>query len=82
MSMPLSVEWKLITMGREERLLSANNLFQVRFPGYKLFPIDAVIDLHRYQQSNLVGKAKIIELVWKNNETICNYQLISLQNVN
>ncbi|WP_226034749.1 DUF2584 family protein [Aquibacillus saliphilus] len=82
MSMPLLIEWKLITHGNEKRLAEKENMFEITFEGYKLFPINDVIEIRRQHNSDQVGNGRIIEITWKDGSTICKYQLLSLYNVN
>ena len=82
MTMPLSVEWKLITSGREHRLAHEENMFQIQFDGYRLFPINQVIDIQRYPDSEQIGSGKVVELTWRSETTYCKYKLLSLQNMN
>lgn len=80
--MPLSVEWVLITDGKEERNVNQENMFTIAFEGYKLFPVNQTIEIKRHNNSDQIGSGKIVELILKDNRTICTYQLVSLFNVN
>lgn len=80
--MPLEINWKLVTQGKETRIANQENMFEITLDGYKLFPIDDTIEIRRHRDSDQIGSGKIIELTWRNNKTICKYQLISLYNVN
>ena len=82
MSMPLSIEWKLLTHGEEVRLQKGKNFFQITLEGYRLFPIGEPIEIKRHHDSDQIGNGEITELTWKEETTICKYQLISLFNVN
>ncbi|MDC3415315.1 DUF2584 family protein [Aquibacillus salsiterrae] len=82
MSMPLSIEWRLVTQGKEKRLENTNNMFELSFEGYTFFPINQLIEITRHPSSDQIGSGKIVELTWKDNKTICKYQLLSLFNVN
>ncbi|MBO8155026.1 MAG: DUF2584 family protein [Bacillaceae bacterium] len=82
MSVPFSMEWRIITEGRERRIDETNNTFEIEFDGYKLFPIDEPIDVKRYPSSEQIGTAKVVKISLYENRTICTYQLISLHNVN
>ncbi|WP_186577741.1 DUF2584 family protein [Aquibacillus kalidii] len=82
MSMPMAIEWKLITYGKEKRIKGQDNLFEITFDGYKLFPLNETIELRRNDVSDQIGSGEIVELTWKDNTTVCKYQLISLYNVN
>ncbi|TFB24017.1 DUF2584 family protein [Filobacillus milosensis] len=82
MPTPLIMEWVLITNGNEKRLSEEHDIFIIKFNGYKLFPIDETIEIKRNNRTKQVGIAKIVKLVFENNQTICHYQLLSLQSVN
>ncbi|WP_026570182.1 MULTISPECIES: DUF2584 family protein [Sediminibacillus] len=82
MSMPMSIEWKLLTHGREKRLQHQQNMFEIEFTGYKLFPINQTIEIKRHHDSDQIGSGKIVEISWKEERTVCTYQLLSLYSVN
>lgn len=82
MTMPLTLEWKLITEGKEKRVEDKENHFFIVLPGYRLYPIQEQIQITRHSESDQIGSGKIIELTWRDNETICTYQLLSLYSVN
>ncbi|MGP4071889.1 DUF2584 family protein [Piscibacillus sp. B03] len=82
MPTPLTMEWRLITNGEETRVQEDSDLFEIRFDGYKLFPIDETVEVVRKPGSNQKGVAKIVKLVFENQQTICRYQLLSLHSVN
>lgn len=82
MTVPFSIEWKLVTGGNEQRVEDKENFFSIVLDGYQLFPMEEQIEIQRNQSSDLIGFGKVVELTWKNNETICTYQLVSLHSVN
>ena len=82
MSMPLSMEFNLITEGYEKRVQEKENVFTIQLSGYRLFPMDQRIDIMRHEDSDQIGTAKITELRWENEMTTLTYQLLSLYNVN
>ncbi|GEL76209.1 DUF2584 family protein [Tenuibacillus multivorans] len=82
MPTPLTMEWRIITNGREQRIKEDHDLFEVSFEGYKLFPIDETVEIIRKPGSKQLGIAKIVKIVFESNKTTCQYQLISLQSVN
>lgn len=82
MSTPFSMEWKLVTNGKEKRVGETDNIFEVVFDGYKLFPIQEPIDLMRLENKDQIGTAKVVKLIFEESQTICRYQLISLYSVN
>ncbi|WP_181348397.1 DUF2584 family protein [Thalassobacillus sp. CUG 92003] len=82
MSTPLSMEWKLITEGKEKRVNAEENIFEIVFDGYKIFPMEETIEIKRHIKSDQIGSGQIVELWLKNNQTVCRYQLVSLYSVN
>ncbi|GGF09865.1 hypothetical protein GCM10010954_05440 [Halobacillus andaensis] len=82
MSTPLSMEWTLITEGKEKRVQPNDNLFEITFDGYKLFPMNERIEIKRHIRSDQIGSGEIEELILRKNTTICKYRLISLHSVN
>jgi hypothetical protein len=82
MSLPLSFEWRIITEDKERRINIEENLFEIEFSGYKIFPINEPIEIIRYADSEQIGTAVINKITFENNKTICSYQLISLYSVN
>lgn len=82
MSMPLTMEWKLITEGLEKRVEEKENHFSITLPGYRLYPIQDPIEIRRHVESDQIGYGKVVELTWRDDETICTYQLLSLYSVN
>ncbi|KGX87898.1 DUF2584 family protein [Pontibacillus litoralis] len=82
MSMPLIMQWVVITEGKEQRVGEKDNLFTLELPGYTLFPVDQSIEMKRMKESEQTGIAKIVELTWSNQKTVIVYELISLHSVN
>ncbi|WP_017472149.1 DUF2584 family protein [Amphibacillus jilinensis] len=82
MTMPLTLEWTLVTEGQEERVEDQNNLFKMSIDGYRLYPIQDQIEIRRHKDSDQIGFGRIIELTWRDNRTFCIYQLDSLYSVN
>lgn len=82
MSMPLTIESRLITMGKEKRVQEKENVFEVEFEGYHLFPLEEDIEVMRNEQSDQIGTAKVLEVTLGSNKTRCKYKLISLFSVN
>ncbi|MFG6114597.1 DUF2584 family protein [Halobacillus sp. MO56] len=82
MSTPFSMEWKMITEGQEKRINAEDNIFEITFDGYKIFPIEEIIEIKRHPDADLIGSGKVVELIFKNQQTTCKYQLISLYSVN
>lgn len=82
MNMPLTLEWNIITEGEEKRFGEKENVFELNLPGYRLFPVDQLLDIMRHEDSDQIGSAKVIELTWADNTTRIKYILVSLYSVN
>ncbi|MFD2640400.1 DUF2584 family protein [Piscibacillus salipiscarius] len=82
MATPFTMEWRLITNGEEKRVQEDDDIFEITFEGYKLFPVDETVNVMRKPGSNQQGAAKVLKLVFENRQTICRYQLLSLHSVN
>lgn len=82
MTMPLTLEWRLVTEGQEKRVTDKENHFSIILEGYRLYPIQEQIEITRHEHSDQIGSGKIVELTWRDNQTICIYQLLSLHSVN
>ncbi|AKG04443.1 hypothetical protein AAV35_006355 [Salimicrobium jeotgali] len=82
MATPFSMGWVLITEGKEKRLDPDDNLFEVTFDGYQLFPMHEHLEVRRHLKSDQIGTANIEQLTLKDGRTICHYRLVSLYSVN
>ncbi|ARI77318.1 DUF2584 family protein [Halobacillus mangrovi] len=82
MSTPFTMEWLIITEGREKRVNEGDNLFEIAYEGYKLFPINEPLEIRKHFSSKVIGSCVIEELILKNQATHCKYRLISLNSVN
>ncbi|ASF39625.1 MULTISPECIES: DUF2584 domain-containing protein [Halobacillus] len=82
MATPLSMEWILITNGKEQRLNDEDNLFEIVFEGYRIFPLNEKLEIKRTLKSEQLGAGIIEELTFKNHFTYCKYRLVSLHSVN
>ncbi|MCD5322916.1 MULTISPECIES: DUF2584 family protein [Pontibacillus] len=82
MSMPLSLETRIITFGDEKRVEEKENVFELYLDRYCLFPVDELVEVLRTEDSEQTGTAKIVEMTWANGQTRLVYRLISLYSVN
>ncbi|KGP93064.1 hypothetical protein N780_12115 [Pontibacillus chungwhensis BH030062] len=82
MTMPLSLDTKIITLGKEKRVQEKENVFELYLDQYCLFPIDELLEISRTADSEQTGTAKIVEMTWARGQTRLVYQLISLYSVN
>jgi hypothetical protein len=80
MGMSLELNTIIVTKEREKRI--KDNLFSLEKEGYRLFPLDFPIFIHKTKKSEPFGQAIISKVIWENNQTIVYYELISLQGVN
>ncbi|SNZ10253.1 Protein of unknown function [Terribacillus aidingensis] len=82
MGTPINFETVLRTEGKEKRIDSKENIFQLQLQGYHLFPLHQPIEITRTKETDEIGTAIIVELTLKEKQTFCTYQLISLSSVN
>jgi hypothetical protein len=82
MSMPLSLEWTLVTEGKERRREEEDNHFTLTLEGYRLYPLHERIEIRRHQTSDQIGFGEIKSLTFTENKTEILYQLVSLYSVN
>ncbi|WP_347860515.1 DUF2584 family protein [Salimicrobium sp. PL1-032A] len=82
MATPFSMRWVLVTEGKERRLDPNDNLFEVVFDGYHLFPMNEHLEVRRHEKSDQIGTADIEQLSLKDGKTLCHYRLVSLYSVN
>lgn len=82
MSTSLTLESVIVTEGQEERIPGSTNDFTLTLEGYRLFPIDEMIEISRHKESGHIGFGVIKELSWSNQESTLHFRLISLQSVN
>lgn len=82
MSMPLTLECVIITEGEEKRLPDKSNEFTLVLDGYRLFPIEEMIEIRRHKETGHIGFGEVNRLSWSDQQTTIHYRLISLQSVN
>ncbi|EOW9527107.1 DUF2584 family protein [Bacillus cytotoxicus] len=79
--MKFEMHTKIISNEKEIRLHIEENIFQLTLEGYQLFAVNEILPLYKSEQER-IGSAMIQKLEWKDEKTIVNYQLVSLQSVN
>ncbi|EMA6343927.1 DUF2584 family protein [Bacillus cytotoxicus] len=79
--MKFEMHTKIISNEKEIRLHIEENIFQLTLEGYHLFAVNEILPLYKSEQER-IGSAMIQKLEWKDEKTIVNYQLVSLQSVN
>lgn len=82
MSMPMQFEWVLVTEGKQERFTDQPNCYKLVLDGYRLLPIDQIIEIKREHGKARIGFGKIIEIKWRDGQTSFFYRLTSLESVN
>jgi hypothetical protein len=80
MGMPLELNTMIVTKGKEERISS--NDFTLIKDGYRLYPIDIPLSVHKTKDGDNIGTGVIKKVVWEQNNTIITYELTSLHSVN
>ncbi|WP_203361415.1 DUF2584 domain-containing protein [Bacillus sp. REN10] len=80
MGMPMELNTMIVTKGKEERL--EENYFTLKKSGYRLYPIDIPIHVHKTKDSDISGTAIIEKVEWQQESTILTYKLISLNSTN
>ncbi|WP_242142914.1 MULTISPECIES: DUF2584 family protein [unclassified Bacillus cereus group] len=79
--MKFEMHTKIISNEKEIRLHIEENIFQLTLEGYHLFAVNERLPLYKSEHER-IGSAMIQKLEWKDEKTIVNYQLVSLQSVN
>jgi hypothetical protein len=80
MNMPFTMHTCILTNGAEKRL--DGNTFKLELEGYHLYILNSLQTVQKTQKSQPAGKAKVIEVTWKENKTQLTYELVDLHNVN
>lgn len=80
MGMPLELNTMIVTKGRAERL--EENLFRLKKDGYRLYPIDILVEVKKTIRGEISGTARIKKVEWTEGKTILTYQLLSLHTTN
>ncbi|WP_137792058.1 DUF2584 family protein [Bacillus sp. E(2018)] len=80
MNMPFTMHTNILTNGSEKRL--DGNTFKLELTGYHLFVLDHLLTVQKNEKSQPAGKAKVIEVTWKEEKTQLTYELVDLHNVN
>lgn len=80
MGMPMEVNTMIVTKGNETR--EEENRFKLVKEGYRLYPIDIPVAVHRTMDSEQSGTAVIEKVEWSENKTRISYTLVSLNSTN
>ncbi|MED1862474.1 DUF2584 family protein [Fictibacillus nanhaiensis] len=80
MNMPFNMHTSILTNGMEKRL--EGNTFKLELEGYHIYVLNNIQNVQKTEKSQPSGKAKVIEINWKENKTQLTYELVDLHNVN
>ncbi|WP_336881629.1 DUF2584 domain-containing protein [Priestia koreensis] len=80
MGMPLELNTMIVTKGKERRL--EENLFLLEKDGYRLYPIDIPVSVHKTKNSESSGQALIRKLEMSGDKTLITYELVKLHSTN
>ncbi|EUJ33570.1 hypothetical protein MFLO_02227 [Listeria floridensis FSL S10-1187] len=80
MGMQLEVNTMVVTKGNEKRI--AENLFELKKDGYRIYPIDVPVELRKTKEGETSGTVIPRKLVWENEATLLTYELVSLNSSN
>ncbi|KKB37522.1 DUF2584 domain-containing protein [Bacillus thermotolerans] len=80
MGMPMELNTMIVTKGKETR--HEENLFSLKKKGYRLYPIDIPLSVHKVRDGDPTGTAVIEKVEWESEETTITYRLISLNTTN
>jgi hypothetical protein len=80
MGVPFELNTMIVTKGNETR--EEENLFKLTKEGYRLYPIDIPIEVHKTIDSESIGTAVILKVEWEREKTTIIYRLNSLNSTN
>jgi Protein of unknown function (DUF2584) len=80
MGMPLELNTMIVTKGNEKRVV--DNVFQIEKKGYRLYPLEVPLSIHKTKNGERVGTGIIKKLELEQNKTVVTYELIKLHSTN
>ncbi|WLR50382.1 DUF2584 domain-containing protein [Bacillus tianshenii] len=80
MGMPLELITNIITNGEAKRI--QDNTFELIKDGYRLYPLDVVLEVRKTEDGDVNAQAMIRKITWEDNKTILIYDLTSLHSPN
>lgn len=80
MGMPLELNTMIVTKGKEKRV--EENVFVLEKEGYRLYPLDIPLQVHKTKKGECTGTALIRKIELSNEKTVLEYELISLNSTN
>lgn len=80
MGMPLELITKIVTDGKALRI--QENTFELAKNGYRLYPLDVVLEVRKAEDGDVTAQAIIKKITWENNKTTLTYELTSLHSPN
>ncbi len=78
--MPLELNTMIVTKGLEKRL--DENLFMLEKEGYRLYPLDIPIGVHKTKEGERTGTGVIRKVELVHNQTRITYELVKLNSTN
>ena len=57
MGMPLELNTMIVTKGNEKRV--TDNIFQIEKKGYRLYPLDIPLNIHKTKNGECIGTAVV-----------------------
>ncbi|OXS73940.1 DUF2584 domain-containing protein [Domibacillus enclensis] len=80
MGMPMELNTMIVTKGNEVR--EEENRFSLKKNGYRLYPINIPVAVHKTMDSEQSGTAVIEKVEWTQETTTITYKLVSLKSTN
>ncbi|MEB4857848.1 DUF2584 family protein [Priestia megaterium] len=80
MGMPLELNTMIVTKGNEKRV--TDNIFQVEKKGYRLYPLDIPLNIHKTKNGECIGTAVVRKVEMEQEKIIVTYELTKLHSTN
>ncbi len=78
--MPLELNTMIVTKGNEKRV--TDNIFQIEKKGYRLYPLDIPLHIHKTKNGECIGTAVVRKVEMAQEKTIVTYELTKLHSTN
>lgn len=78
--MPLELNTMIVTKGNEKRV--TDNIFQIEKKGYRLYPLDIPLNIHKTKNRECIGTAVVRKVEMEQEKTIVTYELTKLHSTN
>lgn len=79
MGMPLELNTMIVTKGNEKRV--TDNIFQIEKKGYRLYPLDIPLNIHKTKTGECIGTAIVRKVEMEQEKTIVTYELTDRKSV-